>query len=200
KDLKGNNDLLCMTRPDIIEEIHKKYLEAGADIIETNSFSGTTISMADYDMQPYVYEMNLAAAKVARKAADDYTKLTPHKPRFVAGAMGPTTKLLSMSPDVNNPGYRAMTYDELVEAYKEQVRGLMDGGVDLLLYETITDTLNAKAGLFAAQTVFEEKGRTLPLMISGTITDASGRTLSGQTTEAFLNSVSHMNLLSVGLN
>lgn len=200
KDLKGNNDLLCMTRPDIIEEIHKKYLEAGADIIETNSFSGTTISMADYDMQPYVYEMNLAAAKVARKAADDYTKLTPNKPRFVAGAMGPTTKLLSMSPDVNNPGYRAMTYDELVEAYKEQVRGLMDGGVDLLLYETITDTLNAKAGLFAAQTVFEEKGRTLPLMISGTITDASGRTLSGQTTEAFLNSVSHMNLLSVGLN
>ena len=200
KDVKGNNDLLCITRPDIIEEIHKKYLEAGADIIETNSFSGTSISMADYDMQPYVYEMNLAAAKVARKAADDYTKLTPGKPRFVAGAMGPTTKLLSMSPDVNNPGYRAMSFDELVEAYKEQVRGLMDGGVDLLLYETITDTLNAKAGLFAAQSVFEEKGRDLPLMISGTITDASGRTLSGQTTEAFLNSVSHMKLLSVGLN
>ena len=200
KDVKGNNDLLCITRPDIIEEIHKKYLEAGAVIIETNSFSGTSISMADYDMQPYVYEMNLAAAKVARKAADDYTKLTPGKPRFVAGAMGPTTKLLSMSPDVNNPGYRAMSFDELVEAYKEQVRGLMDGGVDLLLYETITDTLNAKAGLFAAQSVFEEKGRDLPLMISGTITDASGRTLSGQTTEAFLNSVSHMKLLSVGLN
>lgn len=200
KDVKGNNDLLCITRPDIIEEIHKKYLEAGADIIETNSFSGTSISMADYDMQPYVYEMNLAAAKVARKAADDYTKLTPGKPRFVAGAIGPTTKLLSMSPDVNNPGYRAMSFDELVEAYKEQVRGLMDGGVDLLLYETITDTLNAKAGLFAAQSVFEEKGRDLPLMISGTITDASGRTLSGQTTEAFLNSVSHMKLLSVGLN
>jgi 5-methyltetrahydrofolate--homocysteine methyltransferase len=200
KDLKGNNDLLCITRPDVIEEIHKQYLEAGADIIETNSFSGTRISMADYDLQDICYELNLAAAKVARKAADEYTARNPEKPRFVAGAMGPTTKLLSMSPDVNNPGYRAMSYDELVASYKEQVEGLVDGGVDLLLFETITDTLNSKAGLFAAQLVFEEKGIDLPVMISGTITDASGRTLSGQTTEAFLNSVSHVNLLSIGLN
>ena len=200
KDVKGNNDLLSITRPDIIEEIHKKYLEAGADIIETNSFSGTSISMADYDMQDFVYDMNVAAAKVARKAADDYTKLTPNKPRFVAGAMGPTTKLLSMSPDVNNPGYRAMLFDELVEAYREQINGLLDGGVDLLLLETITDTQNAKAGLFAIQNVFEERGVKLPIMISGTITDASGRTLSGQTVEAFLNSVSHVDLLSIGLN
>jgi len=200
KDLKGNNDLLSMTRPDVIEEIHKKYLEAGADIIETNSFSGTRISMADYDLQEYVYDINIAAAKVARKAADDYTKINPAKPRFVAGAMGPTTKLLSMSPDVNNPGYRAMLFDELVESYTEQINGLMDGGVDLLLFETITDTLNAKAGLFAAQSVFEKRKLALPLMISGTITDASGRTLSGQTVEAFLNSVSHVELLSIGLN
>lgn len=200
KDVKGNNDLLSITRPDIIEEIHKKYLAAGADIIETNSFSGTSISMADYEMQEFVYDMNLAAAKVARKAADDYTALTPEKPRFVAGAMGPTTKLLSMSPDVNNPGYRALLFDELVEAYAEQIVALMDGGVDLLLFETITDTLNAKAGLFAAQTIFEERGVSLPIMISGTITDASGRTLSGQTVEAFLNSVSHVDLLSIGLN
>lgn len=200
KDLKGNNDLLSITRPDIIEEIHKKYLEAGADIIETNSFSGTRISMADYDMQEFVYDMNVAAARVARKAADDYTKKNPSKPRFVAGAMGPTTKLLSMSPDVNNPGYRAMLFDELVASYSEQINGLMDGGVDLLLFETITDTLNAKAGLFAAQQVFEKRQKTLPLMISGTITDASGRTLSGQTVDAFLNSVAHVELLSIGLN
>jgi 5-methyltetrahydrofolate--homocysteine methyltransferase len=200
KDVRGNNDLLCITRPDIIEEIHKKYLEAGADIIETNSFSSTRISMADYDMQEFCYELNVAAAKVARKAADDYTILNPAKPRFVAGAMGPTTKLLSMSPDVNNPGYRAMTFDELKESYKEQIQGLIDGGSDLLLLETITDTLNAKAGLLAAQEVFTEKGVELPIMISGTITDASGRTLSGQTTESFLNSLSHVNLLSIGLN
>jgi len=200
KDLKGNNDLLCITRPDVILEIHKQYLDAGADILETNSFSSTRISMADYDMQEYCYELNLAAAKVARQAADEYTAKNPDKPRFVAGSMGPTTKLLSLSPDVNNPGYRSMTYDELREAYKEQIEGLVDGGVDLLLFETITDTLNVKAGLFAAQQVFEEKKIELPVMISGTITDASGRTLSGQTTEAFLNSVSHVNLLSVGLN
>lgn len=200
KDLKGNNDLLCITRPDVIEEIHKQYLEAGADIIETNSFSGTRISMADYDMQDYCYELNLAAAKVARKAADEYTAKNPAKPRFVAGAMGPTTKLLSLSPDVNNPGYRSMTFDELYASYKEQVEGLVDGGVDLLLFETITDTLNSKVGLFAVQKVFEERGIDLPIMISGTITDASGRTLSGQTTEAFLNSVAHVNLLSIGLN
>jgi 5-methyltetrahydrofolate--homocysteine methyltransferase len=200
KDVKGNNDLLSITRPDIIEEIHKKYLEAGADIIETNSFSGTSISMADYEMQEFVYDMNLAAAKVARKAADDYTRLTPDKPRFVAGAMGPTTKLLSMSPDVNNPGYRALLFDELVVAYAEQIEALLDGNVDVLLFETITDTLNAKAGLVAAQNVFEKRGTSVPLMISGTITDASGRTLSGQTVEAFLNSVSHVDLLSIGLN
>ena len=200
KDVKGNNDLLCITRPDVIEEIHKQYLEAGADIIETNSFSSTRISMADYEMEDICYELNLAAAKVARKAADEYTAKDPSKPRFVAGAMGPTTKLLSMSPDVNNPGYRAMSYDELLASYKEQVEGLVDGGVDLLLFETITDTLNSKAGLFAAQQVFEEKGIELPIMISGTITDASGRTLSGQTTEAFLNSVAHVDLLSIGLN
>jgi 5-methyltetrahydrofolate--homocysteine methyltransferase len=200
KDLKGNNDLLCITRPDIILEIHRLYLDAGADILETNSFSSTRISMADYDMQEYCYELNLAAAKVARQAADEYTAKDPSKPRFVAGSMGPTTKLLSISPDVNNPGYRSMTFDELYVSYKEQIEGLLDGGADLLLFETITDTLNAKAGLFAAQKVFEERGREWPVMISGTITDASGRTLSGQTTEAFLNSVSHVKLLSIGLN
>lgn len=200
KDLKGNNDLLCITRPDIIEEIHKQYLEAGADIIETNSFSSTRISMADYELEDYCYELNLAAAKVARKAADYYNQLTPEKPRFVAGSMGPTTKLLSMSPDVNNPGFRAMSFDELRASYKEQIEGLLDGGADLLLFETITDTLNAKAGLFAAQEVFQERGIEFPIMISGTITDASGRTLSGQTTEAFLNSLSHVKLLSIGLN
>jgi 5-methyltetrahydrofolate--homocysteine methyltransferase len=200
KDLKGNNDLLCITRPDIILEIHKQYLEAGADILETNSFSSTRISMADYDMQEYCYELNLAAAKIARQAADEYTAKNPQKPRFVAGSMGPTTKLLSLSPDVNNPGFRNMTFDELYASYKEQIEGLIDGGSDLLLFETITDTLNVKAGLFAAQQVFDERGIELPIMISGTITDASGRTLSGQTTEAFLNSVSHVNLLSIGLN
>lgn len=200
KDLKGNNDLLCITRPDIIEEIHKQYLEAGADIIETNSFSSTRISMADYELEAYCYELNVAAAKVARRAADYYNQLNPQKPRFVAGSMGPTTKLLSMSPDVNNPGYRAMSFDELCAAYKEQIEGLLDGGADLLLFETITDTLNAKAGLFAAQEVFQERKVVLPVMISGTITDASGRTLSGQTTEAFLNSLSHVHLLSIGLN
>jgi 5-methyltetrahydrofolate--homocysteine methyltransferase len=200
KDLKGNNDVLCITKPNVIEEIHKKYLEAGADIIETNSFSSTRISMADYDMQEYCYELNLAAAKVAKKAADFYTIQTPNKPRFVAGAMGPTTKLLSMSPDVNNPGFRAMSFDELKDSYKEQILGLVDGGVDVLLFETITDTLNAKAGLYAAQEVFEERNIEIPVMISGTITDASGRTLSGQTTEAFLNSLSHVKLLSIGLN
>jgi 5-methyltetrahydrofolate--homocysteine methyltransferase len=200
KDLKGNNDLLCITRPDIILEIHRLYLDAGADIIETNSFSSTRISMADYDLQEYCYELNLAAAKVARQAADEYTAKNPAKPRFVAGSMGPTTKLLSLSPDVNNPGYRSMTFDELYVSYKEQIEGLLDGGSDLLLFETITDTLNAKAGLFAAQKVFEERGKEWPVMISGTITDASGRTLSGQTTEAFLNSVSHVKLLSIGLN
>lgn len=205
-DQKGNNDLLCITRPDVIREIHLRYLNAGADIIETNTFSSNSISMADYDLQDICYDLNLAAAKVAREAIEEYyagqrtTGNGQPMTKFVAGAMGPTTKLLSMSPDVNNPGFRAMSFDELVNAYSEQVRGLMDGGVDLLLYETITDTLNTKAGLVAVQRVFEEKGRSLPIMISGTITDASGRTLSGQTVEAFLHSVSHVDLLSIGLN
>ncbi len=200
KDVKGNNDLLCMTRPDVIEEIHSQYLEAGADIIETNSFSGTTIAMADYDMQHIVYDLNVAAAKVARAAADKYTAKDPTKPRFVAGAMGPTNRTLSISPDVNNPGYRAVSWDEMVTAYTEQVKGLLDGGVDLLLIETIFDTLNAKAALMAIQNVCKERNIKMPVMVSGTITDASGRTLSGQTTEAFLNSVSHVDLLSIGLN
>lgn len=205
QDQKGNNDLLCITRPDVIEEIHLRYLNAGADIIETNSFSSNSISMADYDLEHICYDLNVAAAKVARAAIDKFyaqqaTDNRQPATKFVAGAMGPTTKLLSMSPDVNNPGFRAMSFDALVNAYSEQVRGLMDGGADLLLFETITDTLNSKAGLVAAQQVFAEKGREIPLMISGTITDASGRTLSGQTVEAFLNSVAHVDLLSIGLN
>ena len=199
--LKGNNDLLGITRPDVLEEIHKLYLEAGADIIETNTFSGTWVAMADYEMEKEVYDINYYNAKVARKAADDYTKLNPAKPRFVAGAMGPTTKLASMSPDVNDPGYRAITFDQLVEAYTTQIKALVDAEVDMLLFETITDTLNSKAGLFAALKLRNEDIKYhIPLMISGTITDASGRTLSGQTTEAFYNSVSHAGLLSVGLN
>jgi 5-methyltetrahydrofolate--homocysteine methyltransferase len=199
--LKGNNDLLGITRPDILEEIHKLYLEAGADIIETNTFSGTWVAMADYEMEKEVYDINYYNAKVARKAADDYTKLNPNKPRFVAGAMGPTTKLASMSPDVNDPGYRAITFDQLVDAYTTQITALVDAGVDMLLFETITDTLNSKAGLFAALMLKQKDARfNIPIMISGTITDASGRTLTGQTTEAFYNSVSHANLLSVGLN
>jgi 5-methyltetrahydrofolate--homocysteine methyltransferase len=199
--LKGNNDLLGITRPDVLEEIHKLYLEAGADIIETNTFSGTWVAMADYEMEKEVYDINYYNAKVARKAADDYTKMNPAKPRFVAGAMGPTTKLASMSPDVNDPGYRAITFDQLVEAYTIQIKALVEAGVDMLLFETITDTLNSKAGLFAAQLLRSQDTKyDLPLMISGTITDASGRTLSGQTTEAFYNSISHAGLLSVGLN
>lgn len=200
KDLKGNNDMLCITRPDVIEEIHKLYLEAGADIIETNTFSSNFVSMEDYDMQEYCYELNLENAKIAKKACDEYTAKDPSKPRFVAGSMGPTTKLSSLSPDVNNPGFRAVNFDTLVKAFKEQILGLIDGGADLLLFETITDTLNAKAGLFAAEEVFEERGKRWPLMVSGTITDQSGRTLTGQTSEAFYNSVSHIPLLSVGLN
>jgi len=199
-DLKGNNDILSITKPEVIEAIHKEYLQAGADIIETNTFSATSIAMADYHMEELPYEMNLASAKVARKAADDFTKQNPDKPRFVAGALGPTNKTLSLSPNVNDPGYRACTWDEMVDAYAVQTRGLMDGGVDVILIETIFDTLNAKAALFAVQQVFDEKGKKLPVMISGTITDASGRTLSGQTVEAFLNSMSHVDLLSIGLN
>jgi 5-methyltetrahydrofolate--homocysteine methyltransferase len=199
-DLKGNNDLLSITRPDVIEAIHKEYLKAGADIIETNTFSGTRIAQADYKTEELAYEINLESAKVAKKAADEFTKKDPSRPRFVAGALGPTNKTLSLSPNVNDPGFRACTWDEMVTAYAEQTRGLMDGGVDIILIETIFDTLNAKAALFAVQQAFEEKGTRLPIMISGTITDASGRTLSGQTVEAFLNSVSHADLLSIGLN
>lgn len=200
-DVKGNNDLLCITRPDIIIGIHREYLEAGADIIETNTFSSTAIAMADYEMQSLAYELNVAAAKCARTAADEYTAKDPSKPRFVAGAIGPLNKTLSLSPDVNNPGYRAVTFDEVVAAYYEQVSGLVEGGVDLLLVETIFDTLNAKGAIYAIKKYFREKGKEqLPIMISGTITDASGRTLSGQTLEAFYISVKHARPISVGLN
>ncbi|MDJ1484679.1 methionine synthase [Cytophagaceae bacterium YF14B1] len=201
-DLKGNNDLLSITQPAIIKEIHTKYLEAGADIIETNTFSGTSIAMADYHMEDLVYELNYESAKVAKEAVIEFNAKYPEKPRFVAGAMGPTNRTASLSPDVNNPGYRAITFDQLVDAYYEQVRGLVDGGADILLVETIFDTLNAKAALFAIDLFFvnNKDKQPLPIMVSGTITDASGRTLSGQTTEAFLTSVSHLPLLSVGLN
>lgn len=198
--LKGNNDLLSITRPDVIREIHEQYLEAGADILETNTFSGTSIAQADYALQDLAYEINLCSAQIAREAADKHTKSNPDKPRFVAGAIGPTNKTASLSPDVNNPGYRAVTFDDLRIAYRDQIRGLLDGGCDLLLVETIFDTLNAKAALFAIQEYFDECGKRVPIMVSGTITDASGRTLSGQTTEAFLVSVSHVPLLSIGLN
>lgn len=198
--LKGNNDLLSVTRPDIIKEIHRQYFEAGADIAETNTFGSTRIAQADYHLEDYVYQINFEAAKIAREVADEFTKKNPAKPRFVAGSMGPTTKLASMSPDVNNPGYRAVTFDHLAEAFKEQAKALIEGGVDALLIETITDTLNAKAALFAIQELFEETGESVPLMISGTITDSSGRILSGQTPEAFLISVSHVPILTIGLN
>lgn len=194
--LKGNNDLLNITRPDIIFEIHKEYLAAGADIIETNTFSGTTIAQADYHLEDAVYDINFQGAKLARDAADLFTD----KPRFVAGSIGPTNRTASISPDVNNPGYRAVSFDELKTAYKEQIEALMDGGVDVLLIETVFDTLNAKAALFAANEVFENRKIALPIMISGTITDRSGRTLSGQTPEAFLISLQHVKLLSIGLN
>jgi 5-methyltetrahydrofolate--homocysteine methyltransferase len=198
--LKGNNDLLSITRPDIILDIHRQYLAAGSDIIETNTFSSTTVAQADYHLESLAYELNYESAKLAKQAAEEFTKKDPSKPRFVAGALGPTNRTASLSPDVNDPGYRAITFDELVVAYKEQARGLMDGGADALLVETIFDTLNAKAAVFAIQDLYEEVGKELPIMISGTITDASGRTLSGQTTEAFLISLSHVPLLSVGLN
>ena len=200
KDQKGNNDLLSLTRPEIILEIHEKYLEVGADIIETNTFSGTSIAQADYGLERVVYELNKVSAELARKAADKFTSLTPEKPRFVAGSIGPTNRTASLSPDVNRPGFRSISFDELTTAYSEQVRGLIDGGSDVLLIETVFDTLNAKAALFATLEVFDEKGVELPIMVSGTITDASGRTLSGQTAEAFLISLSHVPLLSIGLN
>jgi 5-methyltetrahydrofolate--homocysteine methyltransferase len=207
KSLKGNNDLLSLSRPDIIRAIHEEYLKAGSDIIETNTFSGTTIAQEDYGLPHLAYAINFESAKIAREVADAYSVSNPAKPRFVAGAMGPTNRTASISPDVNDPGYRAITFDQLAEAYAEQVRGLLDGGADIILVETIFDTLNAKAALYAIQEVYEERAIPLdpreggiPIMISGTITDASGRTLSGQTTEAFLISVSHVPLFSVGLN
>ncbi len=200
KPLKGNNDLLALTRPDVLREIHHAYFAAGADIAETNTFSGTSIAQADYGLEAAVYEINYQSAKLAKEVAMEFTKKEPEKPRFVAGSMGPTNRTASLSPDVNRPGFRAITFDELKVAYAEQAKGLLNGGVDLLLVETIFDTLNAKAALFAIQEVFDELNTEVPIMVSGTITDASGRTLSGQTTEAFLTSVSHIPLLSVGLN
>jgi 5-methyltetrahydrofolate--homocysteine methyltransferase len=198
--LKGNNDLLSLTQPKAIEEVHRKYLEADADIIETNTFSGTTIAMADYHMEELVYELNYESAKIARKVCNEFTNNNPAKPRFVAGSMGPTNRTASLSPDVNDPGFRAINFDQLRIAYKQQAEALLDGGSDILLVETIFDTLNAKAALFAIDQIQEERNIKIPIMVSGTITDASGRTLSGQTAEAFLISVSHLNLLSVGLN
>ncbi len=198
--VQGNNDLLSLTQPDAIAEVHRKYFEAGADIVETNTFSGTTIAMADYGMEALVYDLNYESARIARRVADEFTKKEPNKPRFVAGAMGPTNKTASMSPDVNDPGYRAITFDELRNAYRQQAEALLDGGVDILLVETIFDTLNAKAALFAIDELKEERGIDVPIMVSGTITDASGRTLSGQTAEAFLISIGHLPLLSVGFN
>lgn len=198
--LKGNNDLLSLTRPEIIKEIHAAYFEAGADIAETNTFSGTTIAQADYGLEGAVYDINYHSAKIAREVADEFTEKNPDKPRFVAGSMGPTNRTASISPDVNDPGFRAITFEELVVAYKQQAEALLDGGVDILLVETVFDTLNAKAALFAIDEVCNERGLKVPVMVSGTITDQSGRTLTGQTTEAFLISVSHMNLLTVGLN
>lgn len=198
--LKGNNDLLCLTRPEVIEDIHRKYLVAGADIIETNSFNATSVSMADYHVQAYCREINLAAARLARQMADEFTALTPEKPRFVAGSVGPTNKTCSMSPDVNNPAFRALTFDELQAAYCEQMEALLEGGVDALLIETIFDTLNAKAAIRAAELSMEKIGRRVPLMLSVTVSDIAGRTLSGQTLDAFLASVEHADLFSVGLN
>ncbi len=198
--VKGNNDLLSITQPQAIGEVHYKYFEAGADIVETNTFSGTTIAMTDYDMEDLVYELNFESARIAKQVALEFTQKEPYKPRFVAGAMGPTNKTASMSPDVNDPGFRAISFDQLRVAYKQQAEALIDGGVDILLVETVFDTLNAKAALFAIEEIKEERNIDIPVMISGTITDASGRTLSGQTAEAFLISVSHIPLLSVGFN
>ena len=196
KPLKGNNDLLSITRPETIKDIHRAYFDAGADIVETNTFSGTSVAQADYDLEYAVFDINYQSARIAKEVANEYSD----KPRFVAGSIGPTNRTASISPDVNDPGYRAITFDALKVAYKEQVIALIDGGVDLLLVETVFDTLNAKAALFSIQEVFGEKGITLPIMVSGTITDQSGRTLTGQTTEAFLISLSHIPLLSIGLN
>ncbi|MGH8850943.1 MAG: homocysteine S-methyltransferase family protein, partial [Casimicrobiaceae bacterium] len=200
RDLKGNNDLLTLTRPAAVKGVHGAYLEAGADIIETNTFNATRIAQADYRLEARVRDINLAAARIARRCADDWTRKTPDKPRFVAGALGPTNRTATISPDVNDPGFRNVSFDELVAAYGEAIDGLVEGGVDLLLVETVFDTLNAKAALFAIEQYFDSRGARLPIIVSGTITDASGRTLSGQTTEAFWNSVRHAKPLAVGLN
>ncbi len=200
KDVKGNNDMLVITQPQIIKEIHRKYLDAGADIIETNTFSAQAVALADYDMQDYACEISYEAAKIAKETVAEYIKDNPGSEKFVAGAIGPMNKTLSLSPDVNNPGYRAVTFDEVADAYYEHIKGLVDGGADILLIETIFDTLNAKAAIYAVEKYFRDTNKRLPVMISGTITDASGRTLSGQTLEAFYISVSHANPLSIGLN
>src|SRR5690554_6608103 len=200
QDVRGNNDLLNLTQPELMQKIEKAYLDAGADIIETNTFNATAISQADYGMEELAYELNFEGARLAREVADAKTLETPDKPRFVAGVLGPTSRTCSLSPDVNNPGFRNVTFDILVENYSEATRGLINGGADIIMIETIFDTLNAKAAIFAVEGVFEELGVTLPIMISGTITDASGRTLSGQTTEAFWNSIRHCKPISVGLN
>lgn len=200
KDLRGNNDLLSITQPAIIQAIHKEYLEAGADIIETNTFSSTSIAQADYDLQDIAYELNVVAATCARKAVEEFQLEHPGSSKFIAGAIGPLNKTLSLSPDVNNPGFRSVTFDDVANAYYEQIHGLMDGEVDVLLIETIFDTLNAKAAIYAIKKYFAASGKEVPIMVSGTITDASGRTLSGQTLEAFYISVSHANPLSIGLN
>ena len=198
--LKGNNDLLSLTRPEIIKDIHAQYFASGADIVETNTFSGTSIAQADYSLEEYAYDINYYGAKIAKEVAIEFTNKEPDKPRFVAGSIGPTNRTASISPDVNDPGFRNVNFNELNKAYQEQIKGLIDGGVDILLVETVFDTLNAKAALFAIQEVYNELNVSLPVMVSGTITDASGRTLTGQTTEAFLISISHFPLLSVGLN
>ena len=198
--LKGNNDLLSLTRPDIIKEIHSAYFKAGADIVETNTFSGTKIAQLDYGLQDYAYDINFQSAKIACEVANEFTIQEPNKPRFVAGSIGPTNRTASISPDVNDPSFRNISFDELNEAYQEQINGLIDGGVHILLIETVFDTLNAKAALFAVNQVFESRAIKLPVMVSGTITDASGRTLTGQTSVVFLLFMSHFPLFSIGLN
>jgi len=200
KDVKGNNDLLVLTNPDVIAKIHGEFLAAGADIIETDTFNATRVSMADYDMQDYAFEMNVEGARLARRVADEWTAKTPDKPRFVAGSIGPMNQSLSVSPDVDNPGYRSVTFEQVVASYKEQVEGLIEGGVDIILIETIFDTLNAKAAIYATQEVFEKQGVSLPVFMSCTVTDMSGRNLSGQTIEAFWHSIRHVKPFAVGLN
>ena len=199
-DLKGNNDLLGMTRPEVIQSIHREYFEAGADIVETNTFNSTSIALADYGMEALAYELNVANAKIARAAADEVMAADPARRCFVAGALGPTNRTASISPDVNDPAFRAVTYDQLVEAYLEQANGLVEGGADILFVETVFDSLNSRAALFALELLFANRGQRLPVMLSFTITDQSGRTLSGQTVEAYWNSVSNIDLLSVGIN